>query len=62
VLERFVPKVNYDSYEDFIGNFRIIVPERFNFACHVVDGTAPAAPDKRALVWCNDGNESAALR
>ncbi|HMK61165.1 MAG TPA: AMP-binding protein [Dissulfurispiraceae bacterium] len=54
VLERFVSRVDYESYEDFADNFRIIVPDNFNFAYDVVDATAAINPDKVALVWCND--------
>jgi len=54
VLERFVSKIDYDSYEDFVDNFRIIVPDNFNFAYDVVDATAAIDPEKVALVWCDD--------
>ena len=54
MLNRFVSKVDFNSYEDFIENFRIIVPENFNFAYDVVDEVAAANPDKIALVWCDD--------
>lgn len=54
LLEKFVNRVHFDSYEDFKNNFRITVPERFNFGFDVVDAIAAASPDKRALVWCDD--------
>ena len=54
MLNRFVSKVDFNSYEDFIENFRIIVPENFNFGYDVVDAAATANPDKIALVWCDD--------
>ena len=54
MLNRFVSKVDFNSYEDFIQNFRIIVPENFNFGYDVVDEAAAANPDKIALVWCDD--------
>ncbi len=54
MLNRFVSKVDFNSYEDFIENFRIIVPENFNFGYDVVDEAAAANPDKIALVWCDD--------
>ncbi len=54
MLERFLSQVNYSSYEDFAQNFRIDVPERFNFAYDVVDRIAREAPDRSALVWCDD--------
>ena len=54
MLKRFVSKVDFNSYEDFIENFRIIVPRNFNFGYDVVDEAAAANPDKIALVWCDD--------
>ena len=59
MLERFVNRVAFDSYEDFHENFRILVPEDFNFAYDVVDAWAQEQPDKPALVWCNDQGEEA---
>jgi acetyl-CoA synthetase len=57
MLNRFVSRVDFSSYEDFIENFRIIVPENFNFGYDVVDEAAAANPDKIALVWCDDKEE-----
>jgi acetyl-CoA synthetase len=54
LLERFVSKVNFDSYQDFKDNFHIKTPENFNFAYDVVDEYARLYPEKIALVWCND--------
>ena len=50
----FCPRIDFDSYEDFAENFRIDVPENFNFAYDVVDEWARVEPDKRALLWCDD--------
>ena len=58
MLERYLPRIEFDSYADFKQNFRINAPADFNFGYDVVDGWAAAEPDKRALVWCDDhGNE-----
>ena len=54
LLEKFVNKVQFDSYQEFRENFRIEPPLNFNFAYDVVDEYARLYPDKRALVWCND--------
>lgn len=51
MLERFLEKTNFTSYEDFMAGFRLKVPERFNFGYDVVDAWAAEAPDKRALTW-----------
>src|SRR5512136_359499 len=61
LLDRFVSRVEYQSYEDFKQNFKIIVPQNFNFAFDVVDVYARETPDKKALVWCNDLNEKKIL-
>lgn len=61
LLSRFVSRIDFDSYEDFTENFRIIVPERFNFAYHVVDAYAEEVPEKVGLVWCNDLDEEKTL-
>lgn len=57
LINNFVPKTEFGSYDDFNRNFRIHVPENFNFAYDVVDIYARQQPDKKALVWCNDEGE-----
>jgi len=42
---------DFGSYEDFLRNYRINVPENFNFAYDVLDRIAKEEPEKRALVW-----------
>jgi acetyl-CoA synthetase len=54
LINRFCPRTEFDSYEDFSANFRIETPEDFNFAYDVVDKWARLEPDKKALVWCDD--------
>lgn len=54
LLNKFVPKREFESYEDFKENFKIEVPDNFNFAYDIVDEYAENIPDKIALVWCND--------
>ncbi|MCQ2972372.1 MAG: AMP-binding protein [archaeon] len=50
----FVERVEYNSYEDFKKNFKIKIPENFNFAFDVVDKYAEIDENKMALVWTND--------
>jgi acetyl-CoA synthetase len=57
LLNKFVPKTQFDSYEDFKKNFKIKIPENFNFAFDVVDEYAKKHPDKVAMVWCDDNYE-----
>ncbi|MCD8194218.1 MAG: AMP-binding protein, partial [Tannerellaceae bacterium] len=54
MLERFMDKTTFESQEDFMENFRVNVPENFNFAYDIVDEWAKVAPDKKALCWTND--------
>lgn len=54
ILEKYCPRIDFDSYEDFRDNFKINVPYDFNFAYDVVDEWARVEPDKRALLWCDD--------
>lgn len=58
MLEKFLDKIEFDSYEDFMQNFKINVPERFNFGYDVVDEWARTNPDKKALLWVNDKGEA----
>ncbi|MBQ2668956.1 MAG: AMP-binding protein [Clostridia bacterium] len=54
LLDRFLPRIEFDSYEDFKKNYQVNVPENFNFGFDIVDAWAESEPDKRALVWCDD--------
>ena len=54
MLEQFVNRTEFSSYEDFREQLEIQVPENFNFAYDVVDAYAAAEPSRRAMVWCND--------
>lgn len=58
MLEKFIGRTEYDSYEDFKANYAVNCPDDFNFATHVVDEWARTEPNRRALVWCNDEGES----
>ena len=57
MLERFVEQTQFSSQEDFIKNFKVKVPENFNFGYDVVDAWAAEYPDKKALLWTNDKGE-----
>ncbi|MBS7262993.1 MAG: AMP-binding protein [Eubacteriales bacterium] len=54
MLDRFLKKTEFSSYEDFIENYAVNVPENFNFSYDVVDVWAETEPDKTALIYCND--------
>lgn len=57
LLSRFTNATQFCNYDDFYNNFRLNVPENFNYAYDVVDEYARLEPDKRALVWCDDAGE-----
>lgn len=59
MLEKYVSRIEFGSYEEFKKDFKIRIPENFNFAFDVVDETALRSPEKTAMVWCDDnGNEA----
>jgi acetyl-CoA synthetase len=54
LLDRFLPRIEFNSYEDFKENYSVNVPENFNFGFDIVDEWAKQEPEKMALVWCDD--------
>jgi acetyl-CoA synthetase len=58
LLNKFISRIDYDSYEDLYKNFKISIPEDFNFAYDVVDEYAKTEPKREALVWCDDNDEA----
>ena len=58
LLNKFLARTDYESYEDLYKNFKISIPDNFNFAYDVVDEYAKNEPKREALVWCDDNDES----
>ncbi len=56
IFEKYA-KADFSSYEDFNENFKINVPERFNFAYDVLDELAMTKPDKTALYWTREDGD-----
>ncbi len=54
LLDRYLPRIEFDSYEDFKENYRVVAPDDFNFAYDIVDEWAKQDKKKKALVWCDD--------
>jgi acetyl-CoA synthetase len=54
LLDRYLPRTEFKSYEDFYNNFSVNVPENFNFAYDVIDTLAKEKGGERALVWCDE--------
>ena len=61
LLSRFLTKTDFASYEDFSENFRINVPDDFNFGFDVVDALGRESPTQKALVWHNPGGATREL-
>ncbi len=57
MLEKYLDKIDFTSYEDFMANFKINAPENFNFGYDIVDAWAEREPNKKALLWTNDQGE-----
>ncbi|MDR1985610.1 MAG: AMP-binding protein [Treponema sp.] len=54
MAERYVSRLDFDSYEDFYQHFHVKIPDNFNFAYDVMDELAREKPNERALVWCDE--------
>ena len=50
MIERFLDRIEFDSYEDFKKNYKVNVPDHFNFAYDVVDEWAKEDKEKQALL------------
>ncbi len=57
MLNNFLKQTTFNSYEDFMENFAVEVPENFNFGYDVVDNWAQTEPNRKALCWTNDNGE-----
>jgi len=55
LLNKFLPKTDFKSYDDFLENFELNIPDNFNFAFDVVDYIADREPERKALIW-TDGD------
>lgn len=54
MLTKYLSTLEFSSYEDFVQNFSVRVPENFNFAYDVMDELARKRANERALVWCDE--------
>lgn len=58
MIEKYLPRYEFESYDDFKQNFKIVAPKQFDFARDIVDGWAKIDENKRALVYCADEKDS----
>jgi len=54
LLDKYLKKIDFKSYQEFKSEFEVTIPSGFNFAFDVVDETARINPEKTAMVWCDD--------
>ncbi|GHT40429.1 acetyl-CoA synthetase [Bacteroidia bacterium] len=57
MIEKYIPQLTFKDQEDFKANYKVLVPDNFNFAYDVVDDWAATHPDKNAICWVNDLGE-----
>jgi len=57
MLEKFLTQTDFSDFSDFKHNYKLNIPDNFNFGYDVVDAQAEKTPDKRALLWTNDKGE-----
>lgn len=57
MIEKYLQKEHFTSYEDFLQNFNVEVPDDFNFGYDVIDVYAEQMPEKEAIMWVNDRGE-----
>jgi len=61
LLNKFLDRTEFSSYEDFIKNYKLNIPENFNFAYDVIDEWAKFDENKPALLWTDDTDEERLL-
>ena len=53
LLDKYLPRIEFDSYEDFKQNYRVNVPETFNFGFDIVDEWAKQEPEPSSTAASN---------
>ena len=61
LLDKYLPRTEFESYEDFYNNFTVNIPENFNFAYDVIDTLAREKANERSLQWCDEKGAQAAF-
>lgn len=57
MIKKYLKKVEFSSYEDFMQDFCVNVPDDFNFGYDIVDRYAQENPEKEVILWANDRGE-----
>ena len=62
LLDKYLPRIDFDSYEDFKANYRVNVPADFNFGFDIVDEWAKQEPEKKSAKEHKAGKEDVHAR
>lgn len=54
MYRKYINREEFASYEEFRKEYRINIPENFNFAYDIVDAWAAEEPEKKALMYLDD--------
>lgn len=54
LYKKYLERSEFTSYEDFFQNYKVNIPDHFNFSFDVVDVYAEQDPDRLAMIWCDD--------
>lgn len=54
MLHKYLSQTEFADYDDFMQNFRVKVPDDFNFAYDIVDAYAEREPEREAILWTNE--------
>ena len=58
MIERFLTQTHFSSTEDYKQHLHFKIPTDFNFAYDVMDVWAAEAPDKLAMIWASETEET----
>ena len=54
MVERFLDHTDFNGYDGLVKNFKVKVPDNFNFGYDVVDAWAAEEPGREALLWTDE--------
>jgi len=57
MLSKYLKQTDFVDFADFTANYKLLVPDNFNFGYDIVDEWAAKEPNKKALLWTNDKGE-----
>ncbi|OQA87777.1 MAG: Acetyl-coenzyme A synthetase [Bacteroidetes bacterium ADurb.Bin234] len=57
MLSKYLQQTEFCDFDDFSANYKLLIPENFNFGYDIVDEWAVKEPNKKALLWTNDKGE-----